>query len=369
MKSTELTLPARAAVALQSQEAEAHLRSLIAGTVGIVAVTNRAGRDECHRAAMSITKARTAIVAAGTAARDDANKFSKAVIEEQRRLCAIVEAEEARLKALRDGWDAEQARIREAAAKAEQERAARIMERIQEIRDCQCKAAVATIEQAEDIGKWLVEVEIDASFGEFSERAINALNDARASVASIIASKVAAAEEAARIKAEAEAARVAAEEAAAKHAEELAELRKAAEKAHAEQQEAERVLRAELEATQKAEREAQAKAQSERDRVAAEELRVEREAAAKVRAELAAIQAEKDAKEAAEREAAALEAQKIAEQQRVAQGKKDAAQKAKDSRIQQIVELLEDMDCAQLDRVLEVVEGFAGHPTTTHTTT
>lgn len=79
--------------------------------------------QECHSAAMAATKARTAIVQAGKAARDDATRFSKAVIAEEARLIAIIQPEESRLKVLRDEWDAKEAR--EKAAKAEAGTAAR----------------------------------------------------------------------------------------------------------------------------------------------------------------------------------------------------------------------------------------------------
>ena len=224
MESTALTLPARAAIALQSTAAELHLLELLAGTVGITSVTNRAGREECHKAAMAITKARTAIVSAGKTARDDANAFSKAVIAEERRLIGIVEAEETRLKGLRDAWDAEQARIREEAEKKEKARVDGILCRIQALRDYPAAAATYPLERAKKLFFELQGLEIDSTYGEYKEKALGALQDARAAVASIVDAKVAAEAEAARIKAEA--ARLAAEDAAAAHAAELAELRK-----------------------------------------------------------------------------------------------------------------------------------------------
>jgi hypothetical protein len=349
MESTALTLPARAAIALQSTAAEAHLRELLAGTVGITSVTNRAGREECHKAAMAITKARTAIVSAGKTARDDANAFSKAVIAEERRLIGIVEAEETRLKGLRDAWDAEQARILEEAEKKEKARVDGILCRIQALRDYPAAAATYPLDRAKKLFFELQGLEIDSTYGEYKEKALGALQDARAAVASIVDAKVAAEAEAARIKAEAEAARLAAEAAAAAHAAELAELRK--------QQEAAEEQRRIEAAAAKAEQE---RIQAERDRIAAEELRIEREAAAKARAELAAkeaeiaeqqraIQAEKDAKEAAER---AVRERLEAEQQ--------AKQTEESRRIADRLELIR-LQCSgmyywQLDEVLCAIE-------------
>lgn len=349
MESTALTLPARAAIALKSTAAEAHLRELLAGTVGITSVTNRAGREECHKAAMAITKARTAIVSAAKTAREDATAFSKAVIAEERRLTSIVEAEETRLKSLRDAWDAEQARIREEAEKIEKARIDGILARIQALRGYPAAAATYPLERAKELFLELQGLEIDSTYGEYKEKALGALQDARAAVASIVDAKVAAEAEAARIKAEAEAARLAAEAAAAAHAAELAELRK--------QQEAAEEQRRIEAAAAKAEQE---RIQAERDRIAAEELRIEREATAKARAELAAkeadiaeqqraIQAEKDAKEAAE----------LADRERV-----DAEQEAKKTaewrRFAERLDLISDrcagMEYWQLDEVIIAID-------------
>jgi len=349
MESTALTLPARAAIALQSTAAEAHLRELLAGTVGITSVTNRAGREECHKAAMAITKARTAIVSAAKAARDDANAFSKAVIAEERRLIGIVEAEEARLKGLRDAWDADQERIRKEAEQREKSRIDGILARIQELRDYPAMAAPYSAARAQELFCELSGISIGDSFGEYKEKALAVKNSALVAVASIVDAKIAAEEESARIKAEAEAARLAAEAAAAAHAAELAELRK-------KQEAAEEQRRIEAEAA-KAEQE---RIQADRDRIAAEELRIEREATAKARAELAAkeadiaeqqraIQAEKDAKEAAE----------LADRERV-----DAEQEAKKTaewrRFAERLDLISDrcagMEYWQLDEVIIAID-------------
>lgn len=348
MESTALTIPARAAIALQSTAAEAHLRELLAGTVGITSVTNRAGREECHKAAMAITKARTAIVSAGKTARDDANAFSKAVIAEERRLIGIVEAEETRLKGLRDAWDAEQARIREEAEKKEKARIDEILCRIQALRDYPA-AAAANLERAKGLFSELAGFSIGDSFGEYKEKAIGVLQDARAAVASIVDAKIAAEEEAARIKAEAESARLAAEAAAAAHAAELAELRK--------QQEAAEEQRRIEAAAAKAEQE---RIQAERDRIAAEELRIEREATAKALAELAAkeaeiaeqqraIRAEKDAKEAAER----AERERVEAEQ---EAKKTAEWRRFAERLELISDKCADMEYWQLDEVIIAID-------------
>lgn len=116
----------RAAIALGSTETEKHLRELATKHTSITEIKNKDGREQAHSAAMELLKARTAISAVSKTAREDATKFSKAVIAEENRLIAITQAEEKRLFALRDAWDAEQERIRQEKVLAEQRRVERI---------------------------------------------------------------------------------------------------------------------------------------------------------------------------------------------------------------------------------------------------
>ena len=128
--TTELTVPARAQLALNSSKTRADLTELVKKSVNIHEIKNTAGRTECHAAAMVLVKVRTAIANTGKAARDDATKFSKAVIAEENALIAITEAEEKRLITLRDEWDAKIAVIKAAEEQAEREQAAKIQARI-----------------------------------------------------------------------------------------------------------------------------------------------------------------------------------------------------------------------------------------------
>ena len=82
--TTELTVVQRAAIALQSETAAAHLIALAASTKDMAAPTNRAGRDQCRRNGGAQT--RTAVTNAAKEARADATAFSKAVIAEEARL-------------------------------------------------------------------------------------------------------------------------------------------------------------------------------------------------------------------------------------------------------------------------------------------
>lgn len=113
-----ITLPpaARAAIALGSGATELVLKELVSKSARIVDVIDVDGRSEAHRAGMELRNVRTAIAKTGKAAREDATAFSKAVIEEERRLTGLVTPEEDRVIALRDKFDA-----KVAAEKAERE--------------------------------------------------------------------------------------------------------------------------------------------------------------------------------------------------------------------------------------------------------
>lgn len=104
-ETTAVTVIERAAVALGSSKAETELTALAAKSKDITAITNNAGREECHAAAMTAKQARIAIEKTAKAAREDATAFSRAVIAEGSRLVALIEPEESRLIALRDEWD------------------------------------------------------------------------------------------------------------------------------------------------------------------------------------------------------------------------------------------------------------------------
>lgn len=127
--------PQRAALALRSTETAKKLAELAQVSKTIVVVTNKDGREQAHGAMMALKAARIEIEKTGKEARDDATKFGKAVIAEEARLIGLIEPEEARLKKLRDGWDAEQERIKQAAIDAEKARVAKLQDRILFIRN------------------------------------------------------------------------------------------------------------------------------------------------------------------------------------------------------------------------------------------
>lgn len=130
MTTAELTVIERAAVVLGTSEREKEMLALVAKSTDIVEIKNTAGRDQCHGAAMTLRTARTSIRKVGKDARDDATKFSKAVIAEEDRLVALIEPEETRLIGMRDVWDEAREAEKRAKLEAEQRRIAAIREQI-----------------------------------------------------------------------------------------------------------------------------------------------------------------------------------------------------------------------------------------------
>src|SRR3954468_24680793 len=129
-QSTALTVQQRASIALGASEHEKKLRELAKQSTEITVITNPAGYQQLHAARMVLKNERVALEKLGKSARDDATKFSKAVIEEEKRLIAIIEPEEKRLQGIQDEHDSRIERERMAKIEAEQKRVAEIQSRI-----------------------------------------------------------------------------------------------------------------------------------------------------------------------------------------------------------------------------------------------
>lgn len=187
--TTEIkTVEQRAVVALNSTQTEQDLAAIKDRMALIVEIKNKAGRDECHSLYMTAVRCGTSIKDAGKAARDDANKFSKAVIAEENRLVAIIEPEKERLKALRDSFD-EQERL---AKEKEIKRVAVIKEKIDLIRALPQTALGARTSEAVtrlmDRAKQIID---DESFDEFKNEAIAAADQAVACLQTVFKDKLA----------------------------------------------------------------------------------------------------------------------------------------------------------------------------------
>lgn len=206
-----LTVETRAAVALKSSQTEFDLRVLAAKNAGIVAILDKPGREQAHGAAMELKRTRVAIENTSKAARDDATKFSKAVIAEEKRLVAIIEPEESRLLALRDDWDAAQAAIKAEAERVERARIMAINERIVGLRSyvnlaLECRTS-ERIQGLLDklIATWLA-YDYEEDFAEFGDEAQDVYNQTHQRLTALIGQKKDKELERARVKAEQEAA-------------------------------------------------------------------------------------------------------------------------------------------------------------------
>lgn len=360
--TTEITIQQRAIVAIGGSQYETDLRALAAKSADITSITNRAGLDQCHAHRVAIKRERIEIGKKARASTEDAKLFVAAVSARAKYLVALLTPEESRLCELQDGYTGEQERIKREAEQYEKERVDGIQKRIREIRDLPVVAATATIAGCKLLQDAMLETVIDDTFAEFAGRASAALADAKAGVASILAAKVAAAEEAARIKAEQEAA-------AAAHAAEVAEFERR--KAIAEEERRQELDKAKAE-------------QDERDRVASEARKAEADRIAVERAKLAEEQAKFDAERAAilavieaERRRVAAEEAKaasikkaeedaIAAQQAEEKRKSDEAESARravTSAIRKRIDAaLDYLDDFELGMVADYVEAFKSVP-------
>ncbi|MBU3577504.1 hypothetical protein [Polynucleobacter sp. UK-Kesae-W10] len=247
----------RAAVALGSSKTEEDLKALAIKHANIIKVVDKNGREQAHRAAMEVRTARTTITKVAKAARDDATKFSAAVIAEEKRLLDIIDAEEERLFTLRDEWDAEQARLAAEKAAAEKTRIDAIKTAIDSIRAIPSNVANASSDVIMAAGKDLYKLEItEEHYQEFLQEAGAEKSKALDALADILSAAKSREAEAARIEAQ----RIENERVAAENARIAAELA-AQQAAIAAQAEAQRIA-AQAEA-QKAIDEANAKSRQE----------------------------------------------------------------------------------------------------------
>ena len=315
MTNTQIaTLPPteRAVAALGFDTVKAEVEKLATQYADITAISNKAGRDQAHSAAMALKSKRVEIQKRAKEVREDAVAFQKAVIAKGDELAAIIEPEEQRLISLRDAWDEEQARIKREAAEAEQRRKAWHESQIASIRGVVLNAAGAAPEKLRGL---ITELDLIEPSEEIHAEYAPVVARAKAETLSKLLEMLAEAEdreaEQARIKAaqEAEAARLAAER------EELAKLRaEAAERQRVEAEAAEAARkaaaekiaaeRAELEAQQRAIREQQAEIERQQQAIKAEQVRQAAEARAAAERKAAAERTEAEAKLAAERAAA-----------------------------------------------------------------
>ena len=221
---TALVIQERAALAIGSAKARVDLAALVLKSKDVLAINSKAGREEAHSYYMTLVKARTAIKATSKDARDEATKFSAAIIAEEKSLIAITEPEEIRLLALRDAYDAQVEREKEARAAAERARILAISERIAKIKGfhalaLECRTADRVQALLDKMtAEWLAlgDDAFEETFAEFCEEAQSAFNETKLRMTTIIEQKRIEDAERAAVKAaqEATAARLATEKAA-----------------------------------------------------------------------------------------------------------------------------------------------------------
>lgn len=228
---TTLSPADRALIVLNSTKTEVALRELVDEAAKITAVADSTGREQAHRLGMRLKNARTTIEKTGKAAREDAQAFSKAVIDEEKRLKAITEAEEKRVLGLRDEYDAKVAAEKAAKEAAEKARKDEIMAKIDGIRrlpaDLAGESAKAIGDEYDALAAF---TPIEEVFQEFTEEAKQALTDALNAIGALHSRVL----EKEQLEAQAEAERIRLEEAARAEREALARERAAIEAEKAE---------------------------------------------------------------------------------------------------------------------------------------
>lgn len=314
---------ARAAIVMGADKLRAELTELAASTKDIVAVIDKAGRDQVHSAAMVLRKRKTGITGSGKAARDNATKFSKAVIVVEKDLVDLIEPEEDRLLALRDGFDAIEAERKAAELAADIARIKKIEELIDQISSAPVRHIDSDSAKISRAIEFYEALPIDeGAYAEFTAKA-EAIRTAVLAKLEDMHQKELAAERAA---AAAEAARIAEVERMAAERTELARLRAEADerdrlatieaaRVAAEQATEAKRLRdlaaaqaAELQALRGAEAARASAAQAEQARVAAETKRQLDEQQAAIAAERRALDEQKAAAARAEQDRVTAEA-------------------------------------------------------------
>lgn len=325
MTTTQLTaLPPveRAIVALSFETVKAEVSKLATKYADITAISNKAGRNQAHAAAMTLKNRRVEIQRRAKEVREDAVAFQKAVIAKGDELAALIEPEEQRLLALRDAWDAEQEQIKREAAEAEQRRKAWHESQVAGIRGVVLSAAGVSPERLRELIAELDLIEPSEKLhAEYAPAVARAKAETLDKLRAILAEAEAREAEQARIKAEqeAEAKRLAAER------EELARLRAEAEARRKEEEAKAAEARAAEAARLAAERAEIAKQREEQEAKArAERAELERQAA-ELRAQQEAVRKQQ---EAAAAEAKRLEDERIAVERRAAEEKERAAREA-----------------------------------------
>lgn len=197
-----LTVQQRAKQSLAIPRTEDELIALAKSTADIKTITNADGREQVHQAMMVLKNNRCDIQRLGKQAREDATKFSKAVIAEEDRIIALISPEEARLAKLRDSWDEKIAAEKQAKVDAEIARVAAIDARIEAIRSWPTVYTGKPASLVEQQVRVATDYQIDEFFEEKADTARAVLEASRAALVGILAERQAHEAEQERIKAD-----------------------------------------------------------------------------------------------------------------------------------------------------------------------
>lgn len=203
MSTTSLTVAERARSAIGlPKEIEQQLQELAKRSSDIVVIVSPQDRAQVHGALMAIKNQRIAIENAGKVARDDANKFAKAVIAEAGRLCSIIEPEEGRLFDLRKQWDDAREAEKQAKIDAEEKRLRAHQERVLYLRG---SPNISSMSPPELIAEHISDLEsevVDATMQEYEQQAREAKATGLSRLRDMHAAAVSRVAEQERIKAE-----------------------------------------------------------------------------------------------------------------------------------------------------------------------
>lgn len=169
-----LTVQDRAVAALGLATLAKDLKELAKGSTNLIEIKDQASYQQIHSARMVLKNQRVEIAKRGKAARDDANQFAKAVIEEEKKLIGIIQPEEERLQSLQNEFNEREERERQAKVEAEQQRVEGHQQAIANIRGAVSAVQMIVNPTAAQISKYLDSVKsvvVDASFEEFKQQA------------------------------------------------------------------------------------------------------------------------------------------------------------------------------------------------------
>lgn len=323
--STELaplTMEQRVQKAIGLVNAKEQLAELAAASTGITEITNKAGYDECHAKRMVLKNKRVEIGKTGKAAREDATKFSQAVIAAEKELIAIISPEEERLQALQQAWDDAREAERAEAERIEAERIQKQKDALAVITGSLARLFGADVETLSVALDQLTNFDMTQFDDVFLPDAVKARDEAIAAISKARDERVQLDLQAAELRRQQEEnERKAAQEAEARRAQQ-------------EKEDAERAARIAEEDRQRAE---QAKAdRMERDRIKAEQdarqAELDRQAEEQRQRDEAAAQAQREAQEKADQERREREVAERAEAAERAAAEAEAAVQAATAR-------------------------------------